>query len=134
MSGKALIIDMCCIEDVGFARVGLSGHGERAHAVARSVSCRRDLRESHHRRGVAPEACHVCGVLLLGHLRLGIAAEAAIDSARPAGDCAELVGSLQVDFVVMGIAGNDDKTIGSETESVTPGARCTTFAIKNPFR
>eukprot|EP00892_Ulva_mutabilis_P007112 jgi/Ulvmu1/4773/UM020_0058.1 len=40
----------------------------------------------------------------------------------------------EVDFIVMGVAGNNDKTIGSVTECVSRGARCTTFAIKNPFR
>lgn len=40
---------------------------------------------------------------------------------------------LQVDFVVLGIAGHDNRDIGSVTENVVQAARCTTFAIKNPY-
>ena len=32
----------------------------------------------------------------------------------------------------MGIAGNDNRDIGSVTENVMQEARCTTFAVKNP--
>jgi hypothetical protein len=39
---------------------------------------------------------------------------------------------LQCDFIVMGIAGNDNRDIGSVTENVMQEARCTTFAVKNP--
>jgi nucleotide-binding universal stress UspA family protein len=40
---------------------------------------------------------------------------------------------MQVDFVIMGVTGQDGKTIGSVTESVMQAARCTAMAIKNPF-
>ena len=33
----------------------------------------------------------------------------------------------------MGIAGHDNCDIGSVTENVMQEARCTTFAIKNPY-
>jgi hypothetical protein len=39
----------------------------------------------------------------------------------------------EVDFIVMGIAGNDEKLIGSVTSGVAQEARCITFAVKNPY-
>jgi nucleotide-binding universal stress UspA family protein len=39
---------------------------------------------------------------------------------------------VQLDFIVLGIAGQDNRDIGSVTENVMQEARCTTFAIKHP--
>jgi nucleotide-binding universal stress UspA family protein len=40
---------------------------------------------------------------------------------------------MQVDFVVLGVSGQDGKSIGSVTEAVMQEVRCTAIAIKNPF-